>query len=365
MYIYTLDFSKEEIRSILYHLFELRKATFKYYFLDGNCASQTTDLLNVLNTNNNVNKGIYYLPIQTVTDLENRIVEKKRFIPLINKLNLLLKNMTLSEKKLFNKIIESQEPINDNAPDVVKEAMVIYTTFNFRRFHNIHKNYENVMNQTYNKKEIVDKTPDPLLKSKPSNLGMGYFSNKKDTYLNINYRPLFIDLFDIQNNDLQESQIDTFTFDLLLKENHIKLNKFDLINIKSLPLQTSYYKPLSWALYSGFNRDNNKEDLNYTNEFGLGRTLELNDFLRASFLLNTGIDNLNYFIKPNLLLNFYTSVNTKVGISSSYKRYDGEYFYQNELYTSYKYRSYLFSFKYSNDNSKNTDKYFISAKYNF
>jgi hypothetical protein len=365
MYIYTLDFSKEEIRSILYHLFELRKATFKYYFLDGNCASQTTDLLNVLNTNNNVNKGIYYLPIQTVTDLENRIVEKKRFIPLINKLNLLLKNMTLSEKKLFNKIIESQEPINDNAPDVVKEAMVIYTTFNFRRIHNIHKNYENVMNQTYNKKEIVDKTPDPLLKSKPSNLGMGYFSNKKDTYLNINYRPLFIDLFDIQNNDLQESQIDTFTFDLLLKENHIKLNKFDLINIKSLPLQTSYYKPLSWALYSGFNRDNNKEDLNYTNEFGLGRTLELNDFLRASFLLNTGIDNLNYFIKPNLLLNFYTSVNTKVGISSSYKRYDGEYFYQNELYTSYKYRSYLFSFKYSNDNSKNTDKYFISAKYNF
>lgn len=365
MYIYTLNLSKNEIQSILYHLFELRKATFKYYFLDGNCASQTTDLLKVLNINKNTEKSFYYLPIQTVSDFENKIIEKKRFIPLINKLNILIKNMTESEKKLFNNIIESQESINSNTPDIVKEAMVIYTTFNFRRFHNIHRNYKNVMNQKYTKQNILDVTPDPLLKSKPSNLGIGYFSNEKNSYINIHYRPLFIDLFDIQNNDLQESQIDTFAFDFLLKENHSKLNKFNLINIKSLPLQTSYYKPLTWSLYSGFNRANNKENLNYTNELGIGRTLSINDFSRASFLLNVGIDNLNYFIKPNILLNFYTSANTKTSIYTSYKYYSGEYFYQNKLYTSYKYKNYLFTLKYTNDNSENKNKYLISLKYNF
>lgn len=365
MYIYTLDFSKEEIQSILYHLFELRKATFKYYFLDGNCASQTTDLLNILESNKKTKKSLYYLPIQTVSDFENKIIQKKRFIPLINKLNLLIKNMSTSEKKIFNEIIESQKSINSNTPDIIKEAMVIYTTFNFRRFHNINKNYENVMNQTYNKQNIVDITPDPLLKPKPSNIGMGYLSNGNSNYINIHYRPLFIDLFDIQNNDLQESQTNTFTFDLLIKEDHTKLSRFDLINIKSLPLQTTYYKPISWSLYSGFNRENNKENLKYTNEIGIGRTLPVNYFTRISFLLNAGTDNLNYYVKPNLLLNLYTSENTKIGLSSSYKKYDGEYFYQNELYTSYKYEDYLFTLKYDNDNSENNNKYLISMKYNF
>ena len=150
MYIYTLDFTKEEIRTILYHLYELRKATFKYYFLDGNCASQTTDLLNIINIKN-YKKSFYYLPIQTVSDIKDRIKNKDRFIPLLNKLNLLIQKMTPEEKKLFNELIEIQKEIDKNTPNIVKEAMVIYTTFNFRRFHNIHKNYENVMSQNYQK----------------------------------------------------------------------------------------------------------------------------------------------------------------------------------------------------------------------
>ena len=104
MYIYTLDFSKEEIKTILYHLFELRKATFKYYFLDGNCASQTTDLLSIIDTKSS-KKSLYYLPIQTVSDLKDRIKSKDRFIPLLNKLNSLIQNMTPEEKKLFNELI--------------------------------------------------------------------------------------------------------------------------------------------------------------------------------------------------------------------------------------------------------------------
>ncbi|MDD3056389.1 MAG: DUF4105 domain-containing protein [Aliarcobacter sp.] len=218
MYIYTLDFTKEEIRTILYHLYELRKATFKYYFLDGNCASQTTDLLNIINIKN-YKKSFYYLPIQTVSDIKDRIKNKDRFIPLLNKLNLLIQKMTPEEKKLFNELIEIQKEIDKNTPNIVKEAMVIYTTFNFRRFHNIHKNYENVMSQNYQKQNIKDDTPDPLLKTKPSNIGLGYYTNKNENYFAIQYRPLFIDLFDIQNNDcsdakdLATARIDTWPAD--------------------------------------------------------------------------------------------------------------------------------------------------------
>lgn len=364
MYIYTLDFSKEEIKTILYHLFELRKATFKYYFLDGNCASQTTDLLSIIDTKNS-KKNLYYLPLQTVSDLKHRIKSKDKFIPLLNKLNLLMQNMTTEEKKLFNELIETQNEVNKNTPDIVKEAMSIYTTFNFRKFHNVHKNYENVMSQTFQKQNIKDITPDPLLKTKPSNIGLGYYANKDKDYALIQYRPLFIDLFDIQNNDLQESQTNTFTFDLLVNNDNIKPTRFDVINIKSLPLQTNFYHPISWNIHSGFDRENKKENLSYNNEVGIGRTLSINSFSRISFLADVGADNLDYYIKPNALLEFFATTNSKIGLDSLYKQYQGDYFYQNDIYTSYKYKDYLFTLKYTNDNSENKNKYFLIAKYNF
>lgn len=364
MYIYTLDLSKEEIKTILYHLFELRKATFKYYFLDGNCASQTTDLLNILNTKND-HKSFYYLPIQTVQDFENRIEKKERFIPLINKLNLLIKKMSTSEKNLFNEIIKTKKQVSQNTPDIVKEALVIYTTFNFRAFHNVDKNYEDIMAQTFIKQKIDDSSPEPLLKTKPSNIGIGHYTNETNKYIFFQYRPLFIDLYDIQYNDLQESQTNTFTFDFLINEQDLNLQKFDILNIKSLPLQTNYYNPVSWNLYSGFNRENKKQNLQFNNEIGIGRTLNINYFTKVSFLLNAGSDNLNYYGKPNLLLNISSSNNSKIGISSSYKKYDGDYFYQNDLYSSYKLKDYLITAKYTFDNSENVNKYLIYLKYNF
>jgi hypothetical protein len=365
MYIYTLNLSKEEIKTILYHLFELRKATFKYYFLDGNCASQTTDLLNIIMPNNDKKQNSYYLPIQTVQDFETRIEKKDRFIPLINKLNLLVQKMSTDEKYLFNEIIETKKEINNNTPDIVKEAATIHTTFNFRTFHKVDKNYENIMTQTFTKENINDNSPEPLLKTKPSNLGIGYYANKNESYALFQYRPLFLDLYDIQYNDLQESQTNTLTFDLLINEEKLKLNKFDILNIKSLPLQTNYYNPISWTVYTGFNRENIKENLVFNNQIGIGRTLGINYATRVSFLLNAGSDNLNYYLKPDLLFNFFTSSNSKVGILSSYKQYNGEYFYQNNLYLSYKYKDYLLTSEYIYDNSENKNKYLISLKYNF
>lgn len=273
--------------------------------------------------------------------------------------------MSNSERNLFNKIIETKEEVNLNTPDIIKEALVIYTTFNFRRFHNIDKNYENIMSQTFVKNETIDYSPDPLLKTKPSNIGLGYLTNENHKYTFLQYRPLFLDLYDIQYNDLQESQTNTFTFDFLINENDFKLDKFDIVSIKSLPLQTNYYNPVSWNVYSGFNRQNIKENLQFNNEIGIGRTLSINDFSRISFLLNIGSDNLNYYGKPNLLLNIYSSLNSKIGISSSYKKYDGDYFYQNDIYSSYRYKDYTLTAKYTKDNSENENKYLLYLKYNF
>ncbi len=363
MYIYTLDFSKEQIKQLLYHLFELRKATFKYYFLDGNCASQTTDLLNVVTDKIRFNKT-YYLPIDTVKLYQDNIINKKRFIPLINKLDLLLVKMSKDELTLFNNLIKNNDDILENYPDIVKEAMVYYSTFNFRRFHRIYKNYDSVMEQTYQKQSIQDKSLNPIYKTKPSYLGVGLYNQNNTNSLYLHYRPLFIDLFDIQYNNIQQSAVNTFTFDFIVNNEESKLLKFNLVNIKSFTTQSSYYKPISWSIYSGLNRSNNDNNLVFNNEFGIGRTNSIKSF-NSSFLLYLGFDNSNIYVKPYLHINSYLTNKIKVGLNSYYKQYDGKYYSKNQIFTSIQRNDFLYTLKYEKDNSPYGTKYLLAIKYNF
>ena len=161
MYLYTLDFTKEQIEMLQYHLFELRKATFKYYFMDENCALQTTDFLNVVTSNIREDKT-YYLPIDTIRSYEKNIINKQRFTPLVNKLNLVLKKMNKKELELFTNIIKSNIEVADKSPYILKEAMFYYSTFYFRRFHRVFKNYDSAMKQVYKKDNIKDNSLNPL-----------------------------------------------------------------------------------------------------------------------------------------------------------------------------------------------------------
>lgn len=368
IYTYTLNFNKKEILYIIYHLFEIRKATFKYYFLNGNCATQTTDILSII-TNNKRDDKLYYLPIDTIKSHKKYIKNINQFSPLFNKLNILIDKMSKKEINLFNKIIKNNSQIPQNSPDIVKEAMVYYTTFNFRKLNKVFKNYDNVMNQNYKKTNIKDSNKNPLKRTQPSNIGIGIFKNtntnsKKSLY--IHYRPLFIDIFDIQNSNLQQSNINTLTSSLLIN-NHIKLDKFDIASIKSFSTQTNFYKPISWSLYSGLNRANKKNKLMFNNELGIGRTINTVNNIKLSLLLNLGFDNEYIYIKPFLNISKYISTNIKINIDSSYKKYFNKYYYDKSIFLSYKKNDFLYTIKYNQNKVKSSseDSYLFSLKYNF
>lgn len=364
MYIYTLDFTKDEILQIIYHLYELRKATFKYYFLDGNCATQTTDLLNIINNNKREDK-IYYLPIDTIKEYQKRIVSKFKYIPLVNKLNLLLEKMTQKEKELFNKIIKTNEDIKEEYPDIIKEAMVSYSTFYFRRFHRVYKNYDSAMEQAYIKQSIVDKTGEPLQRTQPSNLGIGLFNQNNQDYFQFHYRPLFIGLHDIQTNSLQESEVNIFTFDFIMNNKTSKLNKLDLLNIKSYPQQLNFYQPISWSIYSGLHRENKYNDLKFVNEFGVGRTNNFFNQINTTFFLSAGLENIKIYLKPSLNISSYLSNNSKIGINTYYKQFDNKSFHQTKCYLSIKKDNLLYQLNLNYDKSEMKKSYLLNIKYNF
>ncbi|WP_188109996.1 DUF4105 domain-containing protein [Sulfurimonas hydrogeniphila] len=105
IYLYKLNFSDEQTKKIIYSLYELRKATFKYYFFNKNCASYTTKLLNIPKNKLYKQKN-FYLPIDTLQQYKKNIIDKKVFLSLIYKIEYLYNTLSTNDKKNLKKLFD-------------------------------------------------------------------------------------------------------------------------------------------------------------------------------------------------------------------------------------------------------------------
>ena len=216
----------------------------------------------------------------------------------------------------------------------------------------------------YKKTIFTDKYVDPLKKTQPSNIGIGYYNSSKNNGISLSFRPLLLDKYDIQNNKLQEAVISLLNTELTYINNELRLYKFDLIDISSYAVQNNFYKPLSWSIYSGYNKNNKSNDLKIENSIGFGLTKGyFNSFNSA--LINIGIENDIFYIKP--IYNFSKTLhNMKLGFSIYTKEYTNKNRYINKtLYFGIKLNNFLLVINFIKDNSLNKNQLNCSIKYNF
>jgi hypothetical protein len=365
MYIYDLNLNKKKILNLIYHIYELRKATFKYDFLYGNCSSEIIELLHIEDKTINLDSnGLFYLPIYAINSLKDKINNTTTLIPIYNKINSLISKMSKDEVDIFNKVIKTNKLPKGTLSDIVKEALVYYSIYNFRKHHIAFKNYDEIMNFKYKKTVLKNNYTDPLKKTQPSNIGIGYYNSSTKNGTSISFRPLLLDKHDIQNNKLQEADISLLNTELIYTNNDIKLYKFDLLDINSYAVQNNFHKPLSWSFYSGYNRNNLSNNLKIENYIGLGATRKyFNSF--NSILINVGIENDIAYVKP--IYNFSkTYKNVKFGFSIYTKNYTKNNRYINKtFYFNLKLKSFLLGIDLINDNSINDNQLNYSLKYNF
>ncbi len=363
IYAYKLDFNRDEIKKIQYHLFELRKATFGYYFLNQNCASKIVDLLEMSNEDRTINKSIFHLPIDTIKIYQEDIENITKFIPLISKINYLTDKMSIEEKRDFLNIIKDNSIPSDNLSDITKETLVYYYQFLFRKYHQSYSNYNSIMSLSYSKTKIEDSSQNPLENTQPSKLGISYSDNGS---LEFNYMPLFIDYRDIQKNPMQEIEFKLLNFNLSLQKEDLDIENIDLISIKSLPQQYSFYHPISWSLYLGFNRENYSNELKFQNSYGFGFTKKLSK-ISTSILFNGGFDasndSLDGYLSSSFLASTYISDDLKFGLKSQYKYYFTEEYYNHELFITKKIDDFNIQIEYQNNNFG--EKYSMGFSYDY
>ncbi|WP_151901342.1 hypothetical protein [Sulfurimonas hydrogeniphila] len=212
------------------------------------------------------------------------------------------------------------------------------------------------MNLHYRDINIKYNNINPLDK-KPSALGIEYANNtNKEASIVLSYRPLYSDIYDFDYNKLHENEFSIFNTEINIKKNSLSLDKLTLLSIKSYAKRTVFYKPISWQIYSGLNKNNIDTKIKLTNQIGLGITKQYFYRISASILCNIGLNNITPYIGSEIYISKYIGKNIKLGINSYVNVFSkNKNYYSNNIFLSFKQQNLLYTLKYNN---KTNNKYF-------
>ena len=340
LHFYKLNFSEEEISRIIFHLYELRKARFNYYFVDENCAFYIGQLLDTAFENEDLGfqQSKIVLPIDVVRKYADRIVARSTFAPSLLKAENLIGNLSAQEQQKISDIIHQQDNPNNQLSDQVKETLALHYQYTFRRQRVAYDNFQTVESLQYHPSSFTSNLTNPLDEKNSGRVLLGVHSSRNLTSTIIGYRPMQRDIYAPQQNYLQESELSVFDIQTVVNDQTFNLDQANLINLRSLPKRSVLRKDLSWNFYAGFNRKNTEQILRPEIEFGLGESIGSQNWtagwgISLGAQKNSGI---NAYLKPNLVLLTYLPVDIKVGYLTYAQHFKGEHYLQNELFVSKK-----------------------------
>lgn len=356
MYFYQLDFSSEEIARIVLHLYELRKARFHYYFTKENCAFHISELLDISTPDDNQNRkyDTFVLPIDIVKRYAHRFVARWSVPPSSLHLDNLLTKLTTDEVQIVKGVIAQRIDPSDSMSDYVKEVLSLHYQYSFRRKRVVYPNYDKVQSLQYTPQYTptsTDMTLDDPTTNFETNLTMlGAYTSTARTGILLGYRPMLRDQYTPRSTAHQETVLSLLDIKVLAQSNGLRIDTLDLVEIRSIPNHTALQQPLSWSIYSGFNRENITDDLRAEFELGVGNNFGTR---RAVFdvAMSVGLQKINgvdIYVKPGFLLMGYFFEKNKFGMQITNKQFYKHQFRQCEFFLSVPLKHGFLSVQYTN-----------------
>jgi len=258
---YKLDLSKDEIKNIIYHLFEIRNTTNNYYFFSRNCSSELVKLLDISKYNIDLSSNLSNstIPIEIIyllkknnmiNDIYSEDSKMKQFVNLIT-------NMDSNEKSILSNLINSSISTNSfyrnsNLNSESKNKIILAAI----KYFEIKSSSGSIRNKSLNtfmklilikdKNKIDDIKNKHKLKNNPiSNkfhkFSIGYKGNKNYKHNLFGYRHLYRNRFDLEDMYLKNGSVEVFDLNIYKYNNKIKLESFNLFNIEALPISNIYF----------------------------------------------------------------------------------------------------------------------------
>lgn len=363
LYFYKLNLGPEQIEFLVYHMYELRKAEFKYYFMKENCAYYIAALLDVAydKADSDYIRSAFVLPKDVASSYKDEVVSSRTIEASLMRAQRLYEGMASDERKSYALADRGELQISNSLPSRVKEMLTIKREYMFRRHRWISSDYNDVIRLRYYNPLPDPVVQDPASTGKSSNMfGMGFYNNRYANGALLRYRMVGSDIYENQLSKFHESELLFMDAELALRDGEgVQIQRLDIIGIRSMFSRNMLSTSSSWAANLSVNRQNSLNVAVYDLSAGVGRG-HSGKRTGLSYLLEAGVQNSDSegdgYLKPSVDLIAYPADSLKAGIGGLIKygrlgRYKESTFFVNKDIGKF---SVLAKYVYTNSISGNT-----------
>lgn len=278
---YRLNLTSEETHRVITHLWELKEMNFDYFFFDENCSYRLLELLEVARPGIELTDEFILtaIPVDTVRAVKRAgMIETIEYRPSqVTYLQHLFNNMSEGDIEHVRSIladISSTEEESFTSLDAQRKKNIVEASYKYMRYLEKDNERDNETAKiSYTLLSLMNTYPatdDNPVTSRPVPPEQSHMSKKLSLsfgerlgkgYLNIGYKMSFHDLEDNEHGFLRGAQINMVNFQLRTNSSgSTRLYRLDLIDIFSITPHTQFFKPLSWRVYTGLERQPSGQD---------------------------------------------------------------------------------------------------------
>lgn len=349
---YELNYTKEEVRLLAAHLWELLNVKYDYYFFNRNCAYRMATVFElVLKTKLTDADRLWQIPQHVIQQLSSTshhgasLVRKVNYIPSRqSRLYQRYLNLTVSERDFLGRIIFQPEMINTNNFDELPlrsrlrllDAMLDYYQYliitKYAEQKIIEGQYRTVLSKRFElppgvSAMVFKSRESPHLGRRPSYLQAGVVDVDGQIKSSIKIRPAYYDSLDYSNGHIRNSTLVMGELELIADDEDWYVESLSIIrieniqrNVTNLPGDNTH----SWYLGSGFvnNQDGCKDCLDFEISGGIGLSGTLaNDKLVVSGFIGGGFEdnrlrNEGIYASGRILIHLNMSSATRLRLES-------------------------------------------------
>ncbi|VAW87499.1 putative outermembrane protein [hydrothermal vent metagenome] len=273
---YQLNLTPVEVNRIVVHLWELKEINFDYYFFDENCSYRLLELLEVARPGLELTNDfdLTAIPIDTIKAIEAAdLIKNARFRPSqATELKLLLAQFSISELDLFEQLVNDIDTVKTSKFVELlseKQQKIIDAAYRYQRHQQVSKVRDNALAKRSHallallNQYSADDTPLPIIvpiqpekghHSRRISIGIG--ERNDQVYQEVSMKLGFHSLEDNNDGFLRGAHINMANLQLHISSEtqKLKLQRLDVIDIFSLTPRSRFFKPMSWRVYAGLER---------------------------------------------------------------------------------------------------------------
>ena len=274
---YPLNLDAEETERLIQHLWELRNIRFAYYFFDENCSYRILELLEVARPALDLTRHfpLTAIPIDTVRAVQDAgLIDGKQFRP--SQGTVLRQRLDALPAEWRDTVITLGDPSTPFDPATLQalpaatRAQLIDAAYKYLRFRQdgplrdpaiAERSFRllQALQAQAADLPVADAQPDPASAPDASHgsrrLAVGGWHENGRDYLSLGLRLSLHSLEENRNGFPTGAQINLGNFDFRLSDRgRPDFNRIDIIDILSLSPRDAFFKPLSWSVMTGAER---------------------------------------------------------------------------------------------------------------